>query len=162
MKTSVNGINLIKKFESLHDGDLSIIGLQPKMCPAGVWTEGWGRAMTINGQFIKGASNKKLAYANTTITTAAEADKALLEDLAVFERIVFSKTKIKLTQNQFDALVCHAYNTGGSDGMFKLINRKAPEDQIKKWWTTKYITGGGRTLPGLIRRRNEEYNLFIK
>jgi lysozyme len=162
MRTSVNGINLIKKFESLHDGDLSQVGLQPKMCPANVWTEGWGRAMRINGEFIKGAANKKLAYANATIKTSAEADKALLEDLAVFERIVSAKTKIKLTQNQFDALVCHAYNTGGSDGLFKLINRKAPEDQIKKWWTTKYITGGGRTLNGLIRRRNDEYNLFIK
>jgi lysozyme len=162
MRTSINGLNLIKKFESLHDGDLTMIGLQPKICPANVWTEGWGRAMRINGAFIKGASNKKLAYANATIKTPAEADKALLEDLNVFERIVFSKIKIKLTQNQFDALVCHAYNTGGSDGLFKLINRRAPEDQIKKWWTTKYITGGGKTLNGLIRRRNDEYNLFIK
>lgn len=162
MRTSINGINLIKKFESLHDGDLTMIGLQPKMCPANVWTEGWGRAMRMNGQFIKGASNKKLAYDNATIKTAAEADKALLEDLRVFERIVFSKIKIKITQNQFDALVCHAYNTGGSDGLFRLINRRAPEEEIKKWWTTKYITGGGRRLNGLIRRRNDEYNLFIK
>ena len=39
MKTSQKGINLIKYFESLHDGDLTEIGLQPKMCPAGIWTE---------------------------------------------------------------------------------------------------------------------------
>lgn len=32
------GISLIKEFESLHDGDLSVIGLQPKQCPAGIWT----------------------------------------------------------------------------------------------------------------------------
>jgi lysozyme len=162
MKTGTQGISLIKKFESLHDGDLTLIGLQPKMCPSGIWTEGWGRAMRVKGAFIKGASNKKLAYANITINNEQEANKALAEDLGVFERIVMSKIKINLTQNQFDALVCHAYNTGGSDGLFRLINRKAPEEQIKKWWTTKYITGGGKTLPGLIRRRNEEYNLFIK
>jgi lysozyme len=131
------------------------------MCPSGIWTEGWGRAMRMKGDFIKGASNKKLAYANITINNEREANKALEEDLAVFERIVISKIKINLTQSQFDALVCHTYNTGGSDGLFRLINRKATEEQIKKWWTTKYITGGGKTLPGLIRRRNEEYNLFI-
>ena len=55
MKTSNIGIELIKEFESLHDGDLSIIGLQPKMCPAGIWTEGYGHAMRDNkGNFIKG------------------------------------------------------------------------------------------------------------
>lgn len=28
-------IDLIHKYESLHDGDLSAIGLQTKMCPIG-------------------------------------------------------------------------------------------------------------------------------
>ena len=41
MRTSERGMNLIKKYEGLHDGDLKAIGLQPKMCPANVWTEGW-------------------------------------------------------------------------------------------------------------------------
>ena len=60
MKTSVNGLNLIKEFESLHDGDLSIIGLQPKMCPAQVWTEGYGRAMrNKSGVFLKGTKDKQ-------------------------------------------------------------------------------------------------------
>jgi lysozyme len=40
MKISEKGLDLIKHFESLHDGDLTIVGLQPKMCPAGIWTEG--------------------------------------------------------------------------------------------------------------------------
>ena len=39
MKTSQIGIDLIKHFEGLHDGDLKKIGLQPKKCPAGIWTE---------------------------------------------------------------------------------------------------------------------------
>ena len=38
MKTSQIGISLIKHFEGLHDGDLKKIGLQPKKCPAGIWT----------------------------------------------------------------------------------------------------------------------------
>ena len=163
MKTSVNGLNLIKEFESLHDGDLSQIGLQPKMCPAQVWTEGYGRAMrNKNGQFLKGTKDKKEAYANITINNKQEAEQALVEDLRVFERIVSSKIKISLTQNQFDALVSYTYNTGGSDTLFKLINRKAPEEQIRKWFETKYITANGVKLAGLVRRRKEESNLFFK
>jgi lysozyme len=38
MKTSNVGIQLIQEFESLHDGDLTMIGLQPKMDPVGIWT----------------------------------------------------------------------------------------------------------------------------
>ena len=163
MRTSINGLNIIKEFESLHDGDLSIIGLQPKMCPARIWTEGYGRAMrNKNGAFLKDIKDKQEAYANITIHNKQEAEKALVEDLGVFERIVSSKIKVPLTQNQFDALVSYTYNTGGSDTLFKLINQKAPEEQIRKWFETKYITGGGVVLPGLIRRRKEESNLFFK
>ena len=69
--------------------------------------------------------------------------------------------KVPLKQNQFDALVSHTYNTGGSDTLFKLINQNAPADQIKKWFTTKYITGGGKRLQGLVNRRNAEANLYF-
>ena len=162
MRTSVNGLNIIKEFEGLHDGDLSQIGLQPKMCPAGIWTEGWGRAMrNKNGQFLKGPKDKEEAYKNITIHNQSEAERALVEDLGVFERIVSSKIKVLLTQNQFDALVSYTYNTGGSDTLFKLINQKAPEEQIRKWFETKYITANGVTQPGLIRRRKMESNLFF-
>jgi len=163
MKTSIVGINLIKEFESLHDGDLSMIGLHPKMCPAKVWTEGYGRAMrNKDGVFLKGTKDKKEAYANVTINNKQEAEQALIEDLRVFERIVSSKIKILLTQNQFDALVSYTYNTGGSDTLFKLINKKAPEEQIRKWFETKYITANGVRLQGLVRRRKAESDLFFK
>lgn len=62
---SINQINdkctlVTKHFESLHDGDLTIIGLQPKMCPAGIWTEGYGNAIVdpLTGKFLKGSENK--------------------------------------------------------------------------------------------------------
>ena len=67
---SSKAIELIKHYESLHDGDLHKIGLQPKMDPVGIWTEGWGRAMVgKNGKFIKGADNRNVAYASQTIHT---------------------------------------------------------------------------------------------
>ncbi len=156
MKTSQTGINLIKHFEGLHDGDLKKIGLQPKKCPAGIWTQGYGSAMRDSkGNFLKG---KEMPV--PTIINENEAEWLLTKDLQVFENIVMRKIKVELKQNQFDALVSHTYNTGGSDTLFKLINRKAPIDEIRKWWLNKYITGGGIRLRGLVERRKIEFNLF--
>jgi len=165
MKTGIKGINLIKEFESLHDGDLKQVGLQPKMCPAGIWTEGYGRAMRDNkGLFIKGSASKTLAYSSISIHNEEEAVKALMEDLKPREQLVIQKIKVPLTQNQFDALVAYFYNIGFSDTMVKLINGKFPIEQITKWWKTHYITGEGnpKSLAGLIRRREAESNLFIQ
>jgi len=110
MKTSRIAIDLIKHFEGLHDGDIRVIGLQPKMCPAGIWTEGYGRAMRdSNGNFIKGKENKKLAYSRITIRTEEQAENALADDLPPYERQVILKAKRPLKQNEFDALVSHRY-----------------------------------------------------
>lgn len=162
MKTGTTGINLIKHYESLHDGDLKQIGLQPKMCPAGVWTEGWGRAMRDSkGKFLKGADAKKTAYSHITIHNKEEADKALLEDLVQFEGIVKRKVTSVLNQNQFDALVSHVYNTGGSETLYSLINKEASEKEIRAWWEHRYITSEGVILKGLVLRRKTESDLFF-
>jgi lysozyme len=161
MRTSNVGIELIKRFESLHDGDLSQIGLQPKMCPSLIWTSGWGNALVYNGKFLRGAENKDLAYAIGTVKDIKEADWQLAKNLQKFEKIVLGKLKVKLNQNQFDALVSHTYNTGGSNTLFRLINENAGREKIYNWFTTKYITGNGVKLKGLIRRRKAEADLFF-
>jgi lysozyme len=161
MNTGTKGIELIKSFESLHDGNLSVIGLQPKMCPALIWTEGYGRAMRYNGGFLKGAKNKALAEKLATIKTEEQAEKALIEDLKIYERIVISKIKFAVSQNKFDALVSHTYNTGGSQTLFNLVNQKQSDAVIRVWFETKYIRGGGKVQKGLIRRRKAEADLFF-
>ena len=56
-------IKLISKYEGLHDGDLKEIGLQPKMDPVGIWTEGWGHAIIDSkGNFVKGIDCKTNAF----------------------------------------------------------------------------------------------------
>ena len=160
MITSQIGLDLIKHFEGLHDGDLKEIGLQPKKDPVGIYTEGWGRAMRDKkGNFIK---DKLTAYKNITIKTMEQANTALKVDIVPFELQVLRKVKRSLKQNEFDALVVHTYNTGGSSTLFKLVSENASEESIKKWWTTKYITGQGNPKPlsGLVRRRNAEFKLF--
>lgn len=160
MKTGLKGLSLIKEFEGLHDGDLKQIGLQPKMCPAGIWTEGWGRTIRNKGEFVRGAENKELANRLAKIKDIKQADVALVQDLKVFETIVARKVTVELTQNEFDALVAHTYNTGGSSTLFKLVNEGNTE-AIKNWWLTKYITANGVVLRGLQRRRQAELALFL-
>jgi lysozyme len=115
-----------------------------------------------DGCFLKGKKDKDKAYASTTIHNEADANSELIKSLEGRELTVSKKIKIPITQNQFDSLVSYTYNTGGSDTLFKLINKKAPEEQIRKWFETKYITANGVRLQGLVRRRKAESDLFFK
>ena len=57
---NLDGREIVKHYESLHDGDLKKIGLQPKLCPAGIWTQGYGRAMRKkNGSFMTSKNTTK-------------------------------------------------------------------------------------------------------
>lgn len=165
MKTSNKGISLIKYFEGLHDGDLKKIGLQPKPCPANVWTIGWGYALVNKktGKFLKGQGDYKLIaeqypeYLNMTIE---QADKLLDIALIKYEGIVNKRLKVSVNQNQYDALVSHTYNTGGSDTLFNLVNAGKLTD-AQKWIRERYITAEGKVKAGLVRRRKEESILFM-
>jgi len=170
VKTSQDGINLIKHFEGLHDGDLSKIGLQPKMCPAGYWTEGYGHVIIHNGRMLEGIENKELAYQLSTIKTEEQAIETLLNDLVRYEDSVKTYVKITLTQNQFDALVSFTYNVGkgnfrGSTLLKKLnkvvvSNNKSLNEvatEFLKWNKSK-----GKVLKGLTLRRIAEKDLFLK
>lgn len=155
MKTSQIGLELIKHFEGLHDGDLHVIGLQPKKCPAGIWTEGYGIAMRDkNGNFLRSNTMPK-----ATIKTEFGAEIALKNVLSVYENIVIKKTTRPLNQNEFDALVCFTYNTGGSKTLFEMVNSNNP--LLKSWLISHYITGGGKKLKGLIERRKAEAKLYF-
>lgn len=158
MKTNQEGVNLIKIFEGLHDGNLQKIGLQPKKCPAGIWTEGYGHAMRdAKGSFLKGATMPK-----PTISNEIEAEKLLQKDLLVYEVIVARNIKVVLNENQFSALVSYVYNTGGSNTLYKLINKQSSKKNIKDWIENKYISVGGVVLKGLINRRKSEASLYFK
>lgn len=165
MKTSNKGIELLKHFEGLHDGDKSKPGLQPEMDPIGIWTIGWGRVLynKFTGKQLKGKDDYKIIesqYPEFLNITEQKADELLVEDIAKMEIKVKKNLANPIEQNKFDALVAHTYNTGGSDTLFSLINKNAPKIDIQNWWTTRYITAGGVQSNGLIRRRKAEYHLF--
>lgn len=164
MKASSNCIELIKHYESLHDGDLSTIGLQPKMCPRGVWTEGYGHAILDNmGRQIKGIANKQLAYAHYKVQTEADAEKQLMADLEHRE-LQIMELCLGINQNQFDALLSFLFNLGISNlktsTLLKLA-RKNPNDFEIAYEFPRWNMAGGKVWPGLTRRRKSEASLYF-
>ena len=144
MKTSQKGIDLIVSFEGFS--------AKPYLDSAGIPTIGYGNTYYPGG--------KKVNMKDPEITKERGAE-LFAAVLPTYEKIVNSKVKVALTQNQFDALVSHTYNTGGSDTLFSLINRKAADSEIKDWFIKRYISAGGKVLNGLIRRRKAEADLFF-
>ena len=103
-------IKLVSHYESLHDGDLSHIGLQPKMDPIGIWTEGYGKViLDRDGKMIRGAENKEKAYSYHKLNTIEDATKMLKVDLELFAKQI-DKLKLDLTQNQYEALISFSYS----------------------------------------------------
>lgn len=161
MKISYRGITLIKKYESLHDGNLTVIGLQPKMCPAGIWTIGWGHAMTYDGRFLKGEADKFTALQIHTSMSISEAEKLLAEDLVKFENQVNS-LGIFLNQNQFDALVSFVFNVGfgafkGSTLLKRIISGVGDVTAAFGMWNKC----NKEELKGLTLRRSDEAKLYL-
>jgi len=144
MKTSQNGINLILLFEGFSP--------RPYLDSAGIPTIGYGNTYYPGG--------KRVTMKDPAISRERGVE-LFSSVLPAYEKIVNSKINVALTQNQFDALVSHTYNTGGSDTLFSLINKKASPEAIREWITTRYITAGGKVLNGLVRRRKTEADLFF-
>ena len=166
MKIGKEGIDLIKKWESLHDGDLKIIGLQPKMCPAGYWTEGYGNViLDKNGKMLKGIANKELAYSLTTVKTETEASEQLRKNIDQDYGLFVNSLKLDINQYQFDALCSFAYNCGKNalktSTLLKRVEAKASEKEIRAAFLM-WNKAGGKVLKGLVNRRNAECDLFFK
>lgn len=165
VETSEQGIKLIKFFESIHDGDLKKIGLQPKMCPAQIWTVGYGHALKdLNGQWLKGVEGYKRMlelYPDLETITEDEANEMLIEDLTIYEKRVDS-LGLKLTQYQFDSLVSFSYNVGfnalkTSTLLRRIKGEKGSIYEAFLMWTK----AGGKELKGLVKRRQSEANLYL-
>ena len=137
MKTSQNGIELIKRFEGCR--------LTAYRCAAGVPTIGYGHTAGVKmGQSI----------------TQKRAEAFLREDLEKYERNVqkYDDT-YRWNQNEFDALVSFAYNVGSVNQLL------AGGSRTKKTIAEKmllYNKAAGRVLDELSKRRAAERDLFLK
>ena len=144
MKTSSNGLQLIRKYEGCKT--------TPYRCPAGLYTVGYGHVIG-NGLQLPDQFNRTFSL--------GEIDELLRTDLARFEQGVLRYCPVYLTQCQFDALVSFSFNLGlgvlQRSTLRQKINR-GDADAAKV--ILKYNMAGGRILKGLIRRRQAEYRLF--
>lgn len=137
MKTSDNGVSLIKRFEGCR--------LKAYKCPAGVWTIGYGHtAGVVEGMRI----------------TQEQADAYLRDDIAKYENAVMKYNSVyNFNQNQFDALVSFTFNCGTGNLKNLTQSGKRTIAQISTR-ILLYNKAGGVTLLGLQRRRKEEKSLF--
>jgi len=131
---------LVKQFEGLK--------LNAYRCPAGVCTIGYGHTTSAGAPAVKDGMT----------ITKQQADDIFSRDLHKYEAAVERLLHQPLTQHQFDALVDFAYNAGVGNleksSLLKKVNAAQFNDvpaELMKW--TK---GGGKTLPGLVRRRQAE------
>lgn len=147
-KTSTGGIDLIKKFESFV--------AKPYKCSAGVPTIGYGATYYPDGRKVT---------LNDPPISEAYASALLEEMLKTFEKSVDSFCRDDINQNQFDALVCFAYNVGVSalkkSTLLKKVNDNPADPSIKAEFL-KWNKAAGRVLKGLTRRREEEAALYFK
>ncbi len=138
------GIQLIKHFEGLY--------LRAYQDSVGIWTVGWGHT---------GLRHNDGTVRPGRVITAAEAETLLRLDLDFFEGDVQRLITVPLSHHEFAALVSFHFNTGGlaDSTLRRKLNagdRPAAADQFLRW-----DKAGGRTLPGLTRRRKSERNLFL-
>ncbi|MDX2130313.1 MAG: lysozyme [Chloroherpetonaceae bacterium] len=169
MPISENAIKLIKHYESLHDGNLKELGIQPKMDPVGIWTIGWGHAIVdpITRQFVRGKENYKRALELFPNFDDRQADDLFLRDISAFEKAVRNAVKPKLDDNQIGALTSFAYNVGtGSflrSSALKFINQKNIAEAGARLlvWNKAKVNGQLVELKGLTYRRMSERDLLV-
>ena len=97
--------------------------------------------------------------------TQAEADALFEADIKKFADGVAAKLRgARINNNQFDALVSLAYNIGiGAFQKSTLFNKvmAAPTDPTIRAEFAKWVRGGGKVLPGLVKRRTAEANHYF-
>lgn len=141
MQLSDTGLELIKRFEGFSSA--------PYLCPAGVWTIGYGRTEGI--------------HANTPPISEQVAEIYLREDVYEAENAVLDLVNIPLTQSQFDALVCLTFNIGAGhfkrSTLLKKLNGSDVESAANEF--LRWIYASGKKLKGLEKRRKAERELFL-
>lgn len=141
----VVNVDAIKEHEGLR--------LVAYLDSVGVWTIGYG---DTGPDVVKGLT-----------ITKGQAEERLRKRLVEFEGYVNRAVKVKLTQNQFDALVSLVYNIGPTNFNSSTLLRKlnagdyaGAADQFLVW--NKGRVGGKlQVIDGLTNRRKKERQLFV-
>lgn len=141
MKTSARGVRLITDFEGFRATAYEDV--------VGVWSIGYG--------FTKGVKRGDKM-------TRAAADARLRSELVEYEQGVMRACTNQPNQNQFDALVCFAFNVGvagmARSSVIKAHNRGDFQAAARAFGL--WNKAGGKVWPGLTRRRAAEAALYLE
>jgi len=148
---------------------------RPYLCPAHLWTVGWGEVLyhdqvrlpVARKEGYTGLLRKeyRLKDEDNRVWTKPELKERFKALLVTFELGVL-RLAPNLVRNQglFDACVCISYNIGlGAFQRSTIRQRILRNESTEKiaeafmMWTK----GGGKVLPGLVRRRKAETALFL-
>ncbi|KAJ6440394.1 lysozyme [Purpureocillium lavendulum] len=141
-------VDLIKEFEGFV--------ASPKPDPIGLPTVGYGHLCKTKGC-------KEVPYKFPL--TKDTATKLLKKDVAGFQNCITKVTnnKVKLNDNQYGALVSWSFNVGcgnaQSSQLVKRLNKGESPAKVLPAELPKWRMGGGKVLPGLVRRRAAEVKL---
>jgi lysozyme len=151
---------LCKRFEGLHRvGSDGLI--YPYICPAGFPTQGYGTVFRPDG--------KKVSMDDPPITRETAEQWLKLELLHTYAPGVVRQCPILLSLamttkdwGKFNAIVDFAYNLGVGRLQTSTLRRKinaqdwvGAKEQLRLW-----VRGGGRVLPGLVKRREAEIRVM--
>lgn len=143
------GLELIKNFEGCI--------LHPYLDSVKIPTIGFG-------QTYYPATGKKVTMQDVPITQA-QADSMFLQMLKPFELAVYSTTRDDLTQNNFNALVSLTYNIGTGGFKGSTVHRLVEAYVIGQPLHDAFLLwdkAGGKVNDGLTKRRELEYQTYIK
>lgn len=134
-------IELIEHFEGLV--------LHAYKDPVGIWTIGYGTTKGVKpGQVI----------------TKTQALDFLMKDLSERSGVIEDLIKVPVEDNEFCALLSFVYNVGNGafakSTLLRKLNSKRPRREVADEFL-RWVRAGGKVLPGLVRRRKAERELFL-
>jgi lysozyme len=166
MKLSKAGADLMHRFEGCRN--------KPYLCPAHIWTVGFGEVLyqeqiklpMVRKEGYTGLIRKEypLKPEDNRVWSQDEIDTLFAKSVERFERGVLRLVPgVNGNQGAFDALVSFAFNAGLGNLQNSTIRAKANRgdwqgaaDAFMAW-----VKGGGKVLPGLVKRREAERALFL-
>ena len=166
MKLSHAGAELMHRYEGCRN--------RPYLCPAHIWTIGYGHVLyqqqirlpmvKKEGESVQIRKEFPLAEGDNRVWSKEEINALFATDVSTFERGVLRLVPgVAGRQGAFDAMVSFAFNAGLGNLQRSQIRMRANRgdwqgaaEALMDW--TK---GGGRVLPGLVKRREAEKALLL-
>jgi lysozyme len=146
MKIDIAGVDLIKRFEGFSS--------KPYLCPSGIPTIGFGSTYYEDGTKVRLSDPPITKERATELLTFTAGD---------FSESVNELVKIKVTQNQFNALTSLAYNIGlanfAKSTVLRRLNVGDYTGVANNFW--QWRKANGKVSQGLVNRRESEKALFL-